>query len=228
MNNIMLSLLNIFSPENLLSLIISLPVIVFSLSFHESAHAYVADKLGDPTARNLGRITLNPIKHLDPIGTLCMIFFHFGWAKPVPINARYFEKPKRDMALSAVAGPISNLILSVIGLILYAISLEIYVAYTSNLTKMICLLFSSLYYLNLYLALFNLIPIPPLDGSRLAFIFLPDKFYWGVMKYERIIMIVMMVLLYTGILTFPLQWVAGNIMIGLEYILGLLPFFPHL
>ncbi len=217
-----------FSPENLLSLVVSLPVIIISLSFHEAAHGYVANFLGDPTAKNMGRITMNPLKHLDPIGTLCMIFFNFGWAKPVPINARYFSEPKRDMALSAAAGPISNLMLSFGGSVLYAIANEIYFASPSNITYIVTLFFYMFYYMNLYLALFNLIPVPPLDGSRLAFIFLPDKIYWGVMKYERIIMIVMMILLYLGIITVPLQIIANFTMTGIEYILGLLPFFPHL
>ncbi len=220
---------NLFNPQFLLELVISLPVIIISLCFHETAHAFVAYKLGDPTAKNLGRVSMNPLKHLDIIGTICMIFFKFGWAKPVPINARYFRNPKRDMALSAVAGPISNLILCFIGLILFAISQEIYyTAKDASAMFIITTFFYLFYYLNLHLALFNLIPVPPLDGSRLAFIFLPDKLYWGVMKYERIIMLVMMVALYLGFITGPLNFVSNAIMNGLEHILGLLPFFPHL
>ncbi len=217
-----------FTKEKLIGLLLSLPIVVISLSFHEAAHGYVAYTLGDPTAKNLGRISMNPLKHLDPIGTICMIFFHFGWAKPVPINTRYFQKPKRDMAISSAAGPVSNFILSLLGLLFYAVTLELLYIFPSDVMYLITLFFNMFYYMNLYLAIFNLIPIPPLDGSRLAFIFLPDKFYWGVMKYERVIIIVMMVLLYTGIVTVPLEIVAGFTMKGLEFMLGLLPFFPHL
>ncbi len=232
-------MLNIFSnlsdPMYLLSLIVSVPAIIISLSFHESAHAFVAYKLGDPTAKNMGRISMNPLKHLDVWGTLCMIFFRFGWAKPVPINSRYFKNPKRDMAISSFAGPVSNLILAVVGLILYAVTNEVIaslpvetvIKYDTTFYLIFCFVYS-FYQLNIYLAIFNLIPIPPLDGSRLAFIFLPDKIYWGVMKYERYIMLAMMVLLYTGILSIPLERLASHLMNGLEFLFGLLPFFPNL
>ncbi|MGN1445477.1 MAG: site-2 protease family protein, partial [Eubacteriales bacterium] len=103
--------------------ILSLPVLLMAFSVHESAHGYAALKLGDPTARNLGRITLNPVKHLDLMGTICMLFFHVGWAKPVPINARYFKKPKRDMAITGAAGPLSNLCLALIHLIILRIAM---------------------------------------------------------------------------------------------------------
>lgn len=223
---------NFFSPDNLIQLCISLPIILFSLSMHEAAHAYAAYKLGDPTAKNLGRLTLNPLKHLDPIGTLCMVLFRFGYAKPVPINARYFKNPKRGMALSAVAGPLSNLLLGAVGLILYKVVGNLLVvtgAFDANATlcRLLMIAFSLLYQLNIYLAVFNLLPIPPFDGSRLAFIFLPDKTYWGIMKYERVIMIAMLVLLATGILTIPLDFLSGIIMKILEFPFKFIPFFKY-
>lgn len=226
-------LVNLFSVENLIQTCISIPVILFSLSFHEASHAFAANKLGDPTAKNLGRLTLNPLKHLDPIGTLCMILFHFGYAKPVPINARYFKNPKKGMALSALAGPVSNILLGALGLLLYnvfmALVLRTGVWYDKqNLCSLIALVFYYLYVMNIYLAIFNMLPIPPFDGSRLAFVFLPDKLYWGVMKYERIIMLVTLVLLATGLLSIPLDFLSGKVMWLLELPYKFIPFFQYI
>ena len=106
----------------LISLLLTLPIILLSLSVHEASHAWMANKLGDPTARNLGRLTLNPFKHLDLVGFICMLLFGFGWANPVPVNSRYFKKPRRDMALTAAAGPLSNIVLGFIFVSLYEIS----------------------------------------------------------------------------------------------------------
>jgi len=108
----------------LISFLISLPCILIALSVHEAAHGWMAYKLGDPTARNFGRLTLNPLKHIDPIGAICMVLFKFGWARPVPVNSRYFKKPRRDMALTAAAGPIANFIAALLAMLL----LSIYVA----------------------------------------------------------------------------------------------------
>ena len=108
----------------IISLLLSLPIVLLSLSVHETAHGYAAMKLGDPTARNLGRLTLNPAKHIDPIGFICMVLFGFGWAKPVPINTRYFKNPKRDMALTGLAGPVSNLLLALLFAILLRLTIQ--------------------------------------------------------------------------------------------------------
>ena len=117
-----------FSTDTLIQFLFVVPCVLIALTFHEFAHGYMAYKLGDPTAKNFGRLTLNPLKHLDPIGTICMIFFHFGWAKPVPINSRYFKKPRRDMALTAAAGPIMNFILALFGVLVCRILTKIFVA----------------------------------------------------------------------------------------------------
>jgi len=204
-----------------------IPVILIALTVHESAHAWAAYKLGDPTARNFGRITMNPLKHLDPFGALMMLLFGFGWAKPVPINARNFDNPRRGMALSSAAGPLSNLILGFIGVFLYSVASKfLYPLFAEgNMLAYVILLFLTVFYmLNISLAIFNLIPIPPLDGSRLMFVLLPDKLYFGIMKYERIIMIVMMILLFTDILTIPLSWLVNLIVNGMFWLCGLLPF----
>jgi Zn-dependent protease len=166
---------------------------LIALTAHEYCHGYAAYRLGDPTAKSLGRLTLNPIRHLDPIGALCMILFHFGWAKPVPINPRYFKNPKKGFAIVAMAGPAINLILSFLSagayLLLWALVKD--VAFTSELWFNVAkngLLFLFIFHsLNLGFALFNLIPIPPLDGSRLLSVILPPKQYFGLMRYERYI-----------------------------------------
>ena len=209
-----------FSTDTLIQFLFVVPCVLIALTFHEFAHGYMAYKLGDPTAKNFGRLTLNPLKHLDPIGTICMIFFHFGWAKPVPINSRYFKKPRRDMALTAAAGPIMNFILAFFGVLVCRILTKIFVAFPAQsdfvyyIQYAALTLFSYFHMLNLSLGVFNLIPIPPLDGSRIFYIFLPTKWYFGVMKYEKYIQLALLVLLWTGLLSRPLSaavsWISGG------------------
>ena len=208
---------SLFTREGLINLIITIPCVLVALTFHEFAHGYVAMRLGDPTARNLGRLSLNPLKHLDPIGTICMVLFGFGWARPVPINTRYFKNPRRGMALSAAAGPIMNLLLSfaaafVTDFVLWLMGVLVPQSeFAANVYLMAFQLFYTFHRLNLALAIFNLIPLPPLDGSRILFIFLPPKWYFGIMKYERYIMIGFLVLLWTGIITLPLSMAVGGL-----------------
>ena len=210
-----------------ISLLLSIPIVLLALSVHETAHGFVADKLGDPTARNYGRLTLNPIKHLDPIGTVCMLLFGFGWARPVPINSRYFKKPRRDMALTAIAGPISNILMALVfGLLINlwffllseVITINSYLAF-----NMASYLYIFLYYgvsLNVTLAVFNLLPIPPLDGSRVVTAFLPPKAAYAYIKHERIISLVLMVALFIGVLS-PVIRLFSNLLIDkIFYITG--------
>ena len=212
--------------SNLPFYLLSLPIVLLSLSVHETAHGFVAYKLGDPTAKNMGRLTLNPLKHLDPLGAICMLLFRFGWARPVPIYSRNFKKPRRDMALSAAAGPVSNILLAFIfaGLLRLEVdialrffeedfSLAILVTSASIGTgasvstgfNIMCALSYMLYMgvvMNIGLAIFNLIPIPPFDGSRLMYVFLPPKWYFGLMKYERYIMLgILALMLFTPIVS---------------------------
>ena len=223
--------------EYIIHMLLCLPIILFSLSLHETAHGFVANKLGDPTAKNLGRITLNPIKHLDPIGFLCMLLAGFGWANPVPINTRNFKKPRRDMALSSAAGPASNLLLAIIfaGLLKlftvvmpHIIESVVYSGDIKTVDIMLNVIYFTvifLYYgisLNITLAVFNLLPIPPLDGSRLAYIFLPPKYYFGLMKYEKYIHIAIMLLLFLGVLSPILNFVTNGI-IDLLFIIFNIP-----
>lgn len=190
-----------FSRDALISVLLSLPVIVLALCMHETAHGWVAYKLGDPTARNLGRLTLNPLKHLDPMGFLSMLLFGIGWAKPVPINTRNFKNPRWGMALSGIAGPLSNLLLGFAGIVLYvAVFMICLVAGVDPLTnvwiKVLLSFLNVLAFLNIALAVFNLIPVPPFDGSRFAYVLLPSKWYFKVMQYERYTGIVIMVIIF--------------------------------
>ena len=205
------------------SLLLCLPIVMLALSVHETAHGYVAYKLGDPTARNFGRLTLNPAKHMDPIGTVCMVLFGFGWAKPVPINTRYFKKPKRDMALSAAAGPISNLLLA----FAFAVILRFvwtfgpsFISSGSDFTYQIYYwLFQFLYLgirLNVTLAVFNLSPVPPFDGSRIFLVLLPTETYFKVMRYEKYLYILLMVALFLGFLDTPISFVTNLFMSIIE------------
>ena len=187
-------------------LLLSLPVLMLTLSVHETAHGYVAHKLGDPTASSLGRLSLNPLKHFEPIGFLMMMLVGYGWAKPVPINTRYFKKPKRDMAICAAAGPLSNLLLAVLFAGLYKIFtlVIVHVPITSMQVYNIILLTELFFYtaisINVTFAVFNLIPIPPFDGSRIILTFLPSDLYFKIQRYERYIMIGFFVLLLTNVL----------------------------
>ena len=186
-----------------LELIIIFPTVLVALTFHECAHGYIAYKLGDPTAKYMGRLTLNPIRHIDPIGAVCMLVAHFGWAKPVPIDITNFKHPKRDLALSAIAGPIANIILGVFGCFLFALVTNLLPTYTSeypnefvlNLAKILIQFVFYFGWLNISLALFNLLPIPPLDGSKLLYAFLPPRANNWCKMHEREIAIVFMILL---------------------------------
>ena len=179
--------------ENFSELLITLLAVLIALTLHEFAHGYTAYKLGDNTARYMGRLSLNPMRHLDPLGTICMIFFHFGWAKPVPIDPRYFRKPKRDFAITALMGPLTNIVVGFITGFFYVLFYSIFYKY--GVSSDIPFVYNSLYYLfeffgvffsvNIGLGIFNLIPIPPFDGSRLLNVILPERLYFKVMRYER-------------------------------------------
>jgi len=197
----------------LLNIILSIVPSLICITIHETAHGFVAYKLGDPTAKNAGRLSLNPLKHIDPFGLVMMAIFHFGWAKPVPIDMRWFKNPKRGMALSAAAGPISNVMLACIFLIIYGALYPF--LYNSAFGGVVLQMVYITAYISIALAIFNIIPIPPLDGSKVLYSFLSDRTYLKLMRYERYGMIALIVLVFvssrTGIFGDPLGTAAGFI-----------------
>ncbi|MGI9533590.1 MAG: site-2 protease family protein [Thermodesulfobacteriota bacterium] len=194
-------------------LIIFVPVILFSLTIHEYAHAYIANKLGDDTAKRLGRLTLNPLKHLDPLGTILLLLVHFGWAKPVPVDPRNCKNPKKDMLYVAIAGPISNILTAIVA----AVILKFFVlnaggaGNTASFTDPMIQLLVWLIFIGVVLAVFNMLPFPPLDGSRVLYGLLPDSMGDSIKKIE----------------TYGILIIFGLILLGGKYfsIILIYPFF---
>ena len=203
-----------------------LVIMLVAFPLHECAHGWMAMLLGDKTAEESGRLTLNPIAHIDPMGALAMLLFGIGWAKPVPVNPARCNKvkPKAAMALTAMAGPLSNLLLAFIVEIIYKVVLysnaDILLTGKESMYLYLVIALNQIIYLNIYLAIFNLLPIPPFDGSRIFLAFLPTKLYFKVMRYERVIMIVIMVLLFLGVFSIPLRFLTSYISRGMDYATG--------
>ncbi len=194
-----------FITDTLLSII---PALV-CITLHELSHGFVAYKLGDNTAKDMGRLTLNPIKHIDIFGLLMMVVFKFGWAKPVPVNMNKFKNPKKGMAVTALAGPVSNVIICCVVLFIYGLVYFPLVRAGSEFADSVLTMISTTAYLSLALAVFNIIPIPPLDGSKVLFSVLSENAYYKLMHYERYGMIFLMVIVATGILRMPLASITG-------------------
>ncbi|MDP4153068.1 MAG: site-2 protease family protein [Bacillota bacterium] len=206
--------------NGVITLLILLPVLIISLTFHEYMHGLAAYAMGDPTPKNSRRLTLNPLNHLDPIGAIALLFAGFGWAKPVPINPYYLKKPKRDMALIAFAGPLSNLLLCFVGLVWF------YLWQVFPIIQMPTVVTTAFQYfiiLNINLAVFNLIPFPPLDGSKIVFSVLSDKTYYKLMEYEKYGMLALFILLMTGRFNGIISGVSSWILTGFQnFILSVL------
>ena len=203
--------------ELLLGILYSLPGILLALSFHELAHGYVAYKLGDSTAKSMGRLSMNPLHHVEPIGFLSLLLLGFGWAKPVMVDYRNLKNPKRDMAFVSLAGPLANFLLSWICYLIYylviclAFPLEGEGIFAQILLGIVTILEYAIV-LNVNLGLFNLIPVPPLDGSKILYAFLPAKVLMKIAPYERYSWIVLVALLYFRILSVPLAFLSDQIL----------------
>lgn len=197
----------------ILSILLGVIPSLLCITLHELSHGLVAYWLGDDTAKSRGRLTLNPIKHLDPVGLLMMLVFHVGWAKPVPVNMYKFKNPKRGMAVTALAGPGSNLLIALVFMLLYGaayvpLGMSAVGSYFLQMIQLTAIM-------SIGLAVFNLIPIPPLDGSKVLFSLLRDEDYYKLMRYERYGGIIMLVLVATGVLGRPLNYLIDLIYSGL-------------
>lgn len=230
---------NGFSSDVIIQYILIIPIVLISLSLHEFSHGYAAYLCGDHTAKNYGRLTMNPIKHLDPIGAIMMLIFGFGWAKPVPINTRNFKKFKRDLALVAIAGPLSNIALAIVSVLLLFLSGKLFglglvydsgfLFYSAEPSKLAMVVSTFLYTsaaLNIGLAVFNLIPLPPLDGSRIITSILPRRLlngYLQIEQYSRYIFLGIILSSYVplrifgfsslaDLIFFPIDWLRSGIL----------------
>lgn len=205
--------------EILAGLFASVFVVFCTMPVHEYAHAWVATKLGDQTARLQGRLSLNPMRHIDPLGAAMIILVGFGYAKAVPVNPRNFKNPKAGMALTALAGPAANLLMALIFLLLKNIVSLFSLSNVFAAALLYFFVFAAS--INIGLAVFNLIPIPPLDGSRILQMLIPSKYYFKVMQYERYIILVVLLLLCFGVLNKPLGFLQSVVYAGLDYIVSL-------
>jgi len=197
-------------------IIILAPPFLLALTFHELAHGYVAWHLGDPTAKNAGRLTMNPLKHLDPWGVIAFIIMKIGWAKPVPINPNYFKNPQKGMLLVALAGPAANVVLAVASAILVKILLLVPIIPMFVLKPLVGMLVASVW-INIMLAIFNCLPIPPLDGSKVLMGILPPQTARSYAKLEPFGFILLLALFYTGVISkviMPVISFANNLLLG--------------
>lgn len=204
--------------------ILAILVIVFLvLPFHEWAHAFTASKLGDTSIKYRGRLTLNPLAHIDPFGALALLLFGFGWAKPVPVDPRSFKKPKLGMGVVALMGPVANIVAAIAGgLIFQAIAKFAPQFFAGQGVGYYVYLFLSFYVqINVRLAVFNLLPIPPLDGSKILFVFLPDKAVSWFYRYQQIISIILIALLWIGALSIPLNFLSNYLLNFVNWITAL-------
>ncbi len=216
-------MLSLFSREGILSLLVSIPGLLLAISIHEFAHGYAAYLMGDPTAKYSGRLSLNPIHHLDLMGALCMLFFRFGWAKPVPVDSRYFKNRRAGIVLVSLAGPFANFILGFIFCLLYY-AVMIYAAPGSMLRQFVLQVCMYGIYMNVGLMIFNLIPIPPLDGSKILMEFLPGRIKYRIYEYERYFSIILIIIVYAGVMSPVLAYLRSYIINFYEYIAGLIFF----
>lgn len=196
-------------------LLYTAPATLIAITAHEFSHGLVSYWLGDPTPKKDGRLSLNPLHHLDLIGTICLLVFRFGWAKPVMVNPQYYKRPKQGMALTALAGPFMNFLLAFLFLGAYVGLYRLGEGQSEGVLGYLTLLAQYTAIMNIGLGVFNLIPLPPLDGSKILGAILPQRIYFQIMRYERYGGLLMIVLLYTGILSKPLAVVREWLISGM-------------
>ncbi len=197
-------------------IIILAPPFLLALTFHELAHGYVAWSLGDPTAKNAGRLTMNPLKHLDPWGVIAFIIMKIGWAKPVPVNPNYFKDPQKGMLLVALAGPAANVVLAIVSALLVKLLLIVPIIPMFVLKPLVGMLVASVW-INIMLAVFNCLPIPPLDGSKVLMGILPPETARSYAKLEPFGFILLLALFYTGVISkviMPVISFANGLLLG--------------
>lgn len=210
-----------FTLENIIAEILAVLVVIFLiLPFHEWAHAKTAYALGDKAIKQRGRLSLNPLSHIDPIGALCMLLFGFGWARPVPVDSRNFKNPKAGMAITALMGPVANLVAGFAGLLIYY-ALTTFAAsfmYTSVVGSFVGVFLSFYIQVNVNLAVFNLLPIPPLDGSKILFTFLPDRAVDFCYRYQTFFFIALFALISFGPLSTILSYLSSLLLQGMAWL----------
>lgn len=218
-----------FTVYELVASLISSAIVVFlTMPIHEYSHGFAAEKLGDPTARYSGRLSFNPKSHIDPVGATLIFLTGFGWAKPVPVDTRYFANPKRDMAITAFAGPLSNLLLALASTLLGNV-LDFAYRFTEsmvvdNILSFIYIIFKYIAIINISLAIFNLVPIPPLDGSKILAAFLPDRIYYRLMAYERYFSLILFaIVIFSSRFSYTINVVVNGVL-NAFYWLTWLPF----
>lgn len=211
-----------------IQLILVLPCILVSLTFHEWAHGYAAYKCGDMTAKMYGRLSLNPLAHLDPVGSVCMLLFGFGWAKPVPVNTRNMKNGRWGFVATSIAGPLSNILLAFISAILAELTLVVltHIPNMGGISGMLTYSFFQMAVsLNVGYAVFNLLPIPPLDGSRLWTALLPRKIAEWTFRYERYMQYALLIFLYLGAFTNVINNITSTVTYGILRLVDYIPFY---
>ena len=202
--SVLQEILNGFDFSGLRDILLRVIPALLCITLHELAHGFTAYALGDDTAKAAGRLTLNPIRHLDPMGLLMMVIFGFGYAKPVPVDMRKFQNPKRGMAITALAGPLCNVLISLVFYFLYGLLI---LPLSGSSTGQLALeMMETTVVLSLAMAIFNILPVPPLDGSKVLFSLLSDEGYWKLMRYERYGFLILAALLFTNAIDGPLSW----------------------
>ncbi len=213
--------------QSIILTLVMLVTVLISLTLHEYAHGLVSFIQGDDTAKRNGRLSLNPIKHIEPLGFILMLFCGFGWAKAVPVNPRKYAKPKKGMAITALAGPLTNFLVGITATVTLTVLAWLWASNVYTVVPILKYMSASVYdtltkalyivlYYNFLLAVFNMLPIPPFDGSRILFAILPTKYYFGVMRYEKLILLVVFLALWSGMLTVFFELIVDAIITGVS------------